>query len=53
MALHELRNKDVELDFKVSDNPINGQFKAETVYEGKTYVGFGKWFNYLAAHQAH
>lgn len=43
MALHELRNKDVELDFKVSDNPINGQFKAETVYEGKTYVGFGKF----------
>ncbi|XP_063703410.1 double-stranded RNA-specific editase 1 [Culicoides brevitarsis] len=41
MALHELRSKDVELDFKVSDNPINGQFKAETVYEGKTYVGFG------------
>uniref|UniRef100_A0A336LVX2 CSON001516 protein n=1 Tax=Culicoides sonorensis TaxID=179676 RepID=A0A336LVX2_CULSO len=41
MALHELRSKEVELDFKVSDQPINGQFKAETVYEGKTYVGFG------------
>jgi hypothetical protein len=41
MALHELRNKDVELEFKVSDTPVNGQFKADTVFEGKLYTGFG------------
>lgn len=49
MALHELRNKDAELEFKVSDNPINGQFKAEIVFEGKLYTGFGKWFYFIAA----
>lgn len=52
MALHELFNKEKtgqEIEIAVSEATQKNQFKAETVYQGKVYTGFGKWFFYLVA----
>lgn len=62
MALHELfTEEDNSKDIKivVSDaqqagegfgKPNQGtQFKAEAMYQGKVYAGFGKWFYYIVA----
>jgi len=46
IALHELCNKGTpgsgEIEIQVSDAPTKSQFKAETVYQGKIYTGFGQ-----------